>query len=55
MMLAADAGFAYAGHTLADRAENDVTGTVRRQHRTWALASMGVTVSSAVLMKLFNK
>jgi hypothetical protein len=55
MMLAADGGFAYAGHTLANRAENDVTGTVRRQHRTWALASIGVTVTSATMMKVFNK
>jgi hypothetical protein len=52
-MLAADAGFTYAGVKLSKDAETDFNK--RREHRTVALASMGVTVTSALVMKFFNK
>jgi hypothetical protein len=52
-MLAADAGFTYAGAKLSKEAETDFDK--RRQHRTIALASMAVTVVSGVTMKLLNK
>ena len=52
-MLAADAGFTYAGVKLAKEAETDFDK--RRQHRTIALSSMAVTVVSGVAMKLLNK
>jgi len=52
-MLAADAGFTYAGAKLSKDAETDFDK--RRQHRTIALSSMAVTVVSGVAMKLFNK
>ena len=52
-MLAADAGFTYAGVKLSKEAETDFDK--RRQHRTIALASMAVTVVSGVTMKLLNK
>jgi hypothetical protein len=52
-MLAADAGFTYAGVKLSKDAETDFNK--RREHRTLALASMGVTVTSALVMKFFNK
>ena len=52
-MLAADAGFTYAGAVLSERAERDVNA--RKQHRTIALSGIGLTVTSGVLMKFFNK
>jgi len=52
-MLAADAGFTYAGVKLSKEAETDFDK--RRQHRTIALSSMAVTVVSGVAMKLLNK
>ena len=52
-MLAADAGFTYAGAKLSKQAETDFTK--RREHRTVALSSMAVTVVSALAMKLYNK
>ena len=52
-MLAADAGFTYAGVKLSKDAETDFNK--RREHRTVALASIGVTVTSALVMKFFNK
>jgi len=52
-MLAADAGFTYAGVKLSKDAETDFNK--RREHRTVALSSMAVTVVSALAMKLYNK
>src|SRR5690348_16779293 len=52
-MLAADAGFTYAGVKLSKDAETDFNK--RREHRTIALSSMGVTAASALVMKFFNK
>jgi len=52
-MLAADAGFTYAGVKLSKEAETDFDK--RREHRTVALASMAVAVVSGVSMKLLNK
>ena len=52
-MLAADAGFTYAGAKLSKEAETDFNK--RREHRTIALASMSLTVASALVMKFFNK
>jgi hypothetical protein len=52
-MLTADAGFTYAGAKLSKEAETDFNK--RREHRTIALSSMGVTVASALVMKFFNK
>ncbi|HEX8724618.1 MAG TPA: hypothetical protein VF737_04405 [Gemmatimonadaceae bacterium] len=51
-MLAADAGFTYAGSTLATQAQNSLAK--RREHRTVTLAAMGVTAASALMMKLWN-
>ena len=48
LFMAANAGFTYAGTTLANQAEQD--GGKRNLHRTVALASMGVSVSSWALM-----
>jgi hypothetical protein len=52
-MLAADAGFTYAGAKLSKEAETDFNK--RREHRTIALTSMGITIVSALAMKLYNK
>lgn len=52
-MLAADAGFTWAGAVLSEQAERSIDK--RRLHRTVALTSMGVTVTSGVLMKLLNQ
>ena len=52
-MLAADAGFTYAGVKLSKDAETDFNK--RREHRTIALSSMAVTVVSGLAMKLYNK
>ena len=52
-MLAADAGFTYAGAKLSQEAETSLAK--RRQHRTLALSSMALTVVSGVAMKLLNQ
>ena len=52
-MLAADAGFTYAGVKLSKEAEVDFEK--RRQHRTIALSSMAVATVSGIVMKLYNK
>lgn len=52
-MVVAEAGFTYAGVKLSKEAETDFTK--RREHRTIALASTGITVASALVMKFFNK
>lgn len=52
-MLAADAGFTYAGVKLSKDAETDFNK--RRLHRTIALSSMAVTLVSGLAMKLYNK
>lgn len=52
-MLAADAGFTYAGVKLSKEAETDFNK--RREHRTIALSSMAVTIVSGLAMKLYNK
>jgi hypothetical protein len=52
-MLAADAGFTYAGVKLSKDAETDFNK--RREHRTIALSSMALTMVSAVAMKLYNR
>lgn len=52
-MLAATAGFTWAGAVLSEQAERD-TGK-RRLHRTVALSSVGVTVTSAALMRVLNR
>src|SRR5437868_11892565 len=43
-MLAADAGFTWAGKYLSEKAENDIEA--RRLHRKVALTSIGLTVAS---------
>lgn len=52
-MLIADAGFTYAGAVLSERAERDPAA--RRLHRQVALTSIGLTVTSGLLMKFLNK
>jgi hypothetical protein len=52
-MLAADAGFTYAGVRLSDEAETSLQK--RKEHRTLALSSMGLTLASALMMKIFNR
>jgi hypothetical protein len=52
-MLAADAGFTYAGVKLSKEAETDFDK--RREHRTFALSSMALTVIGAGAMRFFNK
>ena len=52
-MLAADAGFTYAGAKLSEEAETSTAK--RRQHRQLALTSMGITAASGLMMKFFNK
>jgi hypothetical protein len=52
-MLAADAGFTYAGAKLSKEAEHDFNK--RREHRTIALSSMAVATVSGLMMKLYNK
>jgi hypothetical protein len=52
-MLVADAGFTYAGAVLSEQAERDFEK--RRQHRAVALTSIGISVTSGVLMKVLNK
>jgi hypothetical protein len=51
-ILGADAAFTYTGAKLSNEAEN--SEDKRRQHRTVALASIGVTIASGLAMKLWN-
>ena len=53
MMLAADAGFTYAGAKLANEAETSLSK--RREHRTIALASIGVSTVSGLMMYFGNR
>ena len=50
LMLASDAGFAYAGIKLSEDAEE--SADARRKHRNTAYASMGVAVTGAGMMLL---
>jgi hypothetical protein len=52
-MLVADAGFTYAGAVLSEQAER--SSEKRRLHRTVALSSMGITVTSGLLMWFLNR
>jgi hypothetical protein len=52
-MLAADAGFTWAGAKLSEEAETSFEK--RRLHRTVALSAMGLTVTSGILMKVLNR
>lgn len=52
-MLAADAGFTYAGVKLSEEAETSLDK--RRQHRTVALSSIGVALASGIMMKIWNR
>lgn len=51
-MLAADAGFTYAGAKLSREAETSLVK--RRQHRDLALGSMGLTLAGGLMMKIWN-
>jgi len=51
-MLAADAGFTYAGVKLSHDAKRFVAK--RREHRNMALASMGLTIASGLMMRIWN-
>lgn len=52
-MLVADAGFTYAGAVVSEQAERSFAK--RRLHRTVALSSMGITVTSGLLMWFLNR
>ena len=52
-MLAADAGFTYAGAKLSEEAENNLQK--RREHRAVALSSIGVALASGIMMKIWNR
>jgi hypothetical protein len=52
-MLLADAGFTYAGAVLSEQAENDPAK--RDLHRTVALSSMAVALTSGLIMKFTNR
>jgi hypothetical protein len=52
-MLIADAGFTWAGAKLSEEAETDFEK--RRLHRTVALSSIGLSVTSGLLMTFLNK
>lgn len=52
-MLIADAGFTWAGAVLSEQAERD--SRKKRLHRTVALSSMGITVTSGLLMRFLNQ
>lgn len=52
LFLAASGGFAYAGSTLADEAEE--SASKRRDHRNLALASMSVSTASWLIMLIGN-
>ena len=51
-MLVADAGFTWAGAKLSKEAETDPDK--RRLHRTVAISSMAISITSALLMKYLN-
>lgn len=51
-MLAASAGFTYAGAVLSEQAETD--SGKRKLHWQVAVSSMGITAVSGVLMKILN-
>jgi len=52
LMLASDAGFAYAGIKLSEDAEQ--SADARRRHRNTAYASMGVAITGAGMMLLWR-
>jgi len=52
-MFAATAGFTWAGAVLSEQAETDFSK--RRLHRKVALTSMGITITSGLIMKFTNK
>jgi hypothetical protein len=52
-ILGADAAFTYTGARLSNEAEN--SSEKRREHRSVALASIGVTIASGLAMKLWNR
>ena len=52
LMLASDAGFAYAGIKLSEDAEQ--SGDARRKHRNLAYASMGVAITGSGMMLLWR-
>jgi hypothetical protein len=52
MMLASDAGFAYAGIKLSEDAEQ--SADARRRHRNTAYASMGLAITGAGMMLLWR-
>jgi hypothetical protein len=52
LMLASDAGFAYAGIKLSNEAEN--SAEKRKQHRNLAYASMGVAITGSGMMLLWR-
>jgi len=52
LMLASDAGFAYAGIKLSEDAEQ--SAEARRKHRNTAYASMGIAVTGAGMMLLWR-
>ena len=52
LMLASDAGFAYAGIKLSEDAEQ--SADARRRHRNTAFASMGVAITGAGMMLLWR-
>jgi hypothetical protein len=52
-MLVAEAGFTWAGAVLSEQAERDIEK--RKLHRKVALTSMGISVTSGLLMKFLNK
>lgn len=52
-MLAADAGFTWAGAKLSEEAERD--SHARSLHRQVALTSIGITLASGVMMKVLNR
>jgi hypothetical protein len=52
LMIASDAGFAYAGIKLSEDAEQ--SADARRRHRNTAFASMGVAVTGAGMMLLWR-
>lgn len=52
-MLLADAGFTWAGAKLSEEAETSIDK--RKLHRTVALSSIGLSLTSALIMKVTNK
>lgn len=52
-MLLADAGFTWAGARLSEQAEK--SSQKRKLHRTVALSSIGISLTSGLIMKFTNK